>query len=542
MKYPIHSLRTIGCAASIAALAAIPARASMPVMADSNAAVTVLDGRTVFSFTQNGTLTVTDATEVEVLIVGGGGGGGRFASGSDASVRSGGGGGGGVIHRMAFTLQPGNYPIVIGSGGAVNNSDNYALAQGGDTTAFGLTAKGGGYGARALSNDSAGSGASGGGNARRDWSGNNNAAGSAIYTGEPYENLGHDGGSAVSIYGGGGGGGGAGTAAVGAHGGDGYPCSITGEEIYYAGGGGGDYKTTAGLGADADSPGGGGSSNYAGGNGIVIVSVPMDFLEAFDDATGGVRRKTSNGDELYWTHSFTENGTFSITEPGTIEVLLVGGGGGGGRYAPGQDSSAMGGGGGGGGVVHVTTLRLLPGDYPVVIGAGGAVNTNYNHDTAKGGDTTAFGLTAMGGGYGSMALVDNPAGNGASGGGSARKDWNGNNSTFGRAVYTGAPWNNLGHDGGAGVSIYAGGGGGGGGGGAGSAGSGNRGGDGYPCDISGILTYYGGGGGGNGDATNGLGGGTNSVGGGGRSNSAGGSGIVIVRYGRKRLGTVIAIH
>ena len=100
--------------------------------------------------------------------------------------------------------------------------------------------------------------------------------------------------------------------------------------------------------------------------------------------------------------------TLTVTDPGEIEILLVGGGGGaGGSTSSGGYNSddSRGGGGGGGGVIHKTDFHVEAGSYSIKIGAGGAIHQN---DGAKansvGGSTTGFGLTALGGGPG--GLVD----------------------------------------------------------------------------------------------------------------------------------------
>ena len=64
-------------------------------------------------------------------------------------------------------------------------------------------------------------------------------------------------------------------------------------------------------------------------------------------ATGG----TVTDADGYRTHTFTNNGTFSVTVGGTVEVLVVGGGGGSGGGSSG--------GGGGGGACGVPVLRVV---------------------------------------------------------------------------------------------------------------------------------------------------------------------------------------
>ena len=89
----------------------------------------------------------------------------------------------------------------------------------------------------------------------------------------------------------------------------------------------------------------------------------------------------------------TQNATLTVTEPGEIEILLVGGGGGAGgstEKASGYTSGdSRGGGGGGGGVIHKTGFQVGVGTYFITVGAGGAVNrSNDTIDSATGGSTT----------------------------------------------------------------------------------------------------------------------------------------------------------
>ena len=76
-------------------------------------------------------------------------------------------------------------------------------------------------------------------------------------------------------------------------------------------------------------------------------------------ASGGTQTTITEGSDDYTVHEFTADGTFTVTEGGEIEYLIVGGGGGG--------STA---GGGAGGVVQ-GTMTITPGSYPVVVGDGG---------------------------------------------------------------------------------------------------------------------------------------------------------------------------
>ena len=109
-------------------------------------------------------------------------------------------------------------------------------------------------------------------------------------------------------------------------------------------------------------------------------------------------------ENLYAVHTFTNGGSFIVTEGGLVDVLIVGGGGGGGA------SQQGGGGGGGGGFAYRQGIALTPGSYSVVVGAGGAggytngVSTTYFH-AQNGGMSSAFGIEVPGGGAGGCDTV-----------------------------------------------------------------------------------------------------------------------------------------
>jgi YD repeat-containing protein len=256
--------------------------------------------------------------------------------------------------------------------------------------------------------------------------------------------------------------------------------------------------------------------------------------------TGGTIT-TSGGNTI---HTFNASGTLNVGGSSLygVDFLVVGGGGGGG-------SDATGGGGGAGSVQYVTGQTLAAGTHSIVVGAGGAADSN-------GANSTFNGTTGYGGGRGGSSSLS-PSAGGSSGGGCA------NNNT-GAPPTTGLLGSNAnpgggGDNGGAGWS-------GGGGGGAGgnsqnpSTGGGTYdGGAGILNSITGTATYYGGGGGGGyGSRVGGVGGGgnggavgaggsngtPNTGGGGGGSGvagagtgGAGGSGVVIVRYPTANAGT-----
>ena len=228
----------------------------------------------------------------------------------------------------------------------------------------------------------------------------------------------------------------------------------------------------------------------------------------------------SGGDDVYYDsgyqyHEFQADTTedLSITgDPAIIEALIVGAGGG----TPTSNLGGVAKGGGGGGGIINQNIVINSQNYNVTIGQGVS--------NGNGEDTTAFGLTAIGGGKSGDNTGDLNGRDGGSGGGGTN-DVNGGTGQGGRGL--------QGNDGasGAGDSVlaYRGGGGGG----FTSAGSGRDGGDGLEWP-SGSGVYYSGGGASTSDegsGTTGLGGGTSNYGGGADYNqSIGGEGIVIVRY------------
>lgn len=135
----------------------------------------------------------------------------------------------------------------------------------------------------------------------------------------------------------------------------------------------------------------------------------------------------------YRTHTFTSSGTFTVTQSGIAQVLIVAGGGGGG--------AGNGGGGGAGGIIYFSALNIAVGTYSITVGGGGAGATamfagaGYGSDGvcrpgSSGNNSTAFGYTAYGGGGGAAGyrsgsqqaisgLAAGQGGTGGSGGGSS---------------------------------------------------------------------------------------------------------------------------
>ncbi len=268
------------------------------------------------------------------------------------------------------------------------------------------------------------------------------------------------------------------------------------------------------------------------------------YLEQAFSGTGG----TVTHIDGYRVHTYTSTGddTLIFNQAGNVDVLVVGGGGGGGGF--------VGGGGGGGGVIYQAGFVVSPGPNNVTVGVGGTAGANaeFTGFGGPGGDSVFSTLTAVGGGRGGAARVDN-TGTAGSGGGAGSAGI----STGVRLGQQGTA--GQGHDGGNSHSaLNEGAGGGGGADNDGSPGTTVKGGDGGPgvsYSISGASVTYAAGGGGakyagspavggsgvpgvSGNAGNPGGAGTDGRGGGGggggvgstQPGGKGGSGIVIVRY------------
>lgn len=237
----------------------------------------------------------------------------------------------------------------------------------------------------------------------------------------------------------------------------------------------------------------------------VMVFLANQAIAVFADATardaaitspvaGQFAFRTDDDVLEYWDGSAWEEYVTAIE----VDALVVGGGGGGGR----RDFN--GGGGGGAGGYFEKTVFFVPGVYPIVVGAGGAVNTSQlGFAQISPGVPSVFGpIVSVGGGAGGNGGAGQAPGglNGASGGGGARRD----SAVGGLGIL------DQGNNGG---NANASGDAGGGGGGADTAGAnapsttaGGAGGDGLSSSIDGTPTIRGGGGGGGGSTTGGSGG------------------------------------
>lgn len=116
---------------------------------------------------------------------------------------------------------------------------------------------------------------------------------------------------------------------------------------------------------------------------------------------------TTPGDGMEY-HTFTSNGTLTVTTGGEIGRMMIGGGGGGG-------GGTASGGGGAGECIQGQTY-IAAGTYPIVIGSGGNGGAAGSAVGLTGGNTTFNGQTARGGGGGG-AGSGGTGGTGGQGGG-----------------------------------------------------------------------------------------------------------------------------
>ena len=146
---------------------------------------------------------------------------------------------------------------------------------------------------------------------------------------------------------------------------------------------------------------------YIGGGGVPVFEYTGNY-EYIDDGGGN------------WRIKFLTSGVFTPKNKITVDVFLVGGGGGG--------RSASNGGGGGGGYTHTERkMEIKPGSYPVVIGAGGAADSDGNPSNFNG-------LSANGGGaaYKSDASYGGSGGSGGRLRGKGGSDGGNGESAYGR--------------------------------------------------------------------------------------------------------------
>lgn len=244
---------------------------------------------------------------VDALIIAAGGDWGSREF--EAAVSAAGGGAGDMIEVSDHVVDVGSYSIVVGLAGTTQGQN------GGNSTALGYTAVGGGKGSNGGSTNGSNGGSGGAGG---------ESASGGSKTGNGFGNNGGKGanpsGASRPSGGGGGGAGGAGGNG-GVNGGNGGAArynSITGTSRPYCGGGNGGraHGITSSVGVLPDSDyGRGGTCNGVGTgwaktaqNGVVIIRYRTKGK--IKEATGGT--KTVVGD--YTIHTFTSNGTFQVVK------------------------------------------------------------------------------------------------------------------------------------------------------------------------------------------------------------------------------------
>jgi len=222
------------------------------------------------------------ALAIDYLVVAGG-------ASAGTGTYQGGGGGGGVITGSLFAPIA-SYSLVVGDAGRVTTSP--FNIDGGNSTAFGLTAIGGGGGATGTGTQNGRDGGSGGGGA------NGGTGGTGLQPGSTDGGLGNNGASAASSQDGAGGG--AGAAGSGNTGGAGLTINFDGTgNKEYGVGGGTDRSIYSGA---------GGSYTLEDGR---VGEIWLKYQSATQLATGGT--VTSGGG--YYYHRFVGAGssTFTVT-------------------------------------------------------------------------------------------------------------------------------------------------------------------------------------------------------------------------------------
>jgi hypothetical protein len=125
----------------------------------------------------------------------------------------------------------------------------------------------------------------------------------------------------------------------------------------------------------------------------------IDMSNLFVATGGNLIQTYSTGGDTFKVHTFTSSGVFTVQSGNSsIDALIVAGGGSGGAHACPA-------GGGAGGLVYKSGISVFGGDYNIIVGAGGprtfSQNSPYGYQTGyQGANSSAFGLTAIGGGGG----------------------------------------------------------------------------------------------------------------------------------------------
>ena len=262
-----------------------------------------------------GVNTGSPAYPVNYLVSAGGGG----ASGSGA-------GAGGLLTSSATLLYGATYTVIVGAGGSsgVNTSSN---GSSGSASSFiganvSVSTVGGGYGAGGApsSSGSGGTGGSGGGaysynaagvSGASGTAGQGNSGGASLIVGVSNFNAAGGGGSGSA--GSSGGSGDTGASLSGGLGGAGTASSITGSAVTYAAGGNGYARagntsggTNTGNGGSGPVASGASQSGFAGGSGVVILSVPTGYYTGI--VTGSPTVTTSGSNTII---KFTASGSYT---------------------------------------------------------------------------------------------------------------------------------------------------------------------------------------------------------------------------------------
>ncbi len=311
------------------------------------------------TFTYNG---YNDLT-IDTFLVGGGGKG----TGCWSDVASGFGGGGGLtITQSSFVIAKGvSYPIVVGTGATTTGA---LTIRGGTSSAFGFWAIGGQSGLYA----DAGDGGSGGSDRGNAGGTNGSNGGTAGYT------LGYGQGTTTREFG------------------------ETLGDLYSNAGSGDGYSGSSSAPRVNSGDGSNGycSSQYNGAAGIVIIRnhYPVGS-EVYPDAE--IVDYTYTGNSILindgggnWRIKFLTSGTFTYNGTGmlTLDAFAVGGGG---KGTGCWSDVASGFGGGGGLTTTQSSIVIAKGvSYPIVVGAGATTNGSIS---IRGGTTSAFGVSAIGG-------------------------------------------------------------------------------------------------------------------------------------------------
>lgn len=287
--------------------------------------ITYSGAYTIHTFTTSGMFTVNAPIAADIVVVAGGGGGGH--------QHAGGGGAGGVVAASIPSITNGSYTITVGGFGNGCSWYPYTGSNGGNSSALGVTANGGGAGTGMSQYGNDGGSGGGDGNPSGGVQGGNGIAGMG--------NNGSRGGSVSTLNGGGGGG--AGGAGWGLAGG----APTTNWAGTFAGGGGGGYGGGAGGGAGAGNGGwgasygahatiantgsgggGGGNMDAYGGNGSAGIVV-IKYLTQVAPADSGyfvsqsIPNAVNPGQVFTFTQTWTNNGTATWSAAGNYNVGSV---------------------------------------------------------------------------------------------------------------------------------------------------------------------------------------------------------------------------